>query len=144
MKKEVLINIKGIQKVEDHSEVTEFFTVGNMYRKNEKIYITYDETEVTGHKNSTTTLKIDGDKKVTLLRMGTDRSHLVIEKGRRHVGHYSTPHGDLLIGASAQKITSSLTDEGGALYCNYNLDINSQSLSRNELYVDVDLKSQPE
>ncbi|MDF2566900.1 MAG: hypothetical protein K0R90_356 [Oscillospiraceae bacterium] len=137
MKTKVLINIKSIQTVEEDQDVTEFFTNGNLYFKNDKWYITYEESETTGYKDCTTTLKIDGDHLVTMLRNGSSKSHLVMERGRRNIGYYGTPHGELVIGVFAKEITSHFDENGGNLYCRYHLDINSSVLSKNEIYVDV-------
>ena len=49
MKKDVLITIKGTQKVGGESDVIEMMTTGRFYRKNKLYYISYEETEATGY-----------------------------------------------------------------------------------------------
>lgn len=137
MKKDVFIRIKGIQQVDDEKDTTELFTQGNFYRRNNCYYITYEESETTGFAGCKTTLKIEGERKVTLLRSGSYRSHLIIENGERNFGHYGTEAGDIVLGVNARQIRSQLTDEGGELYFSYSLDINSTLLSENEVCISV-------
>ena len=137
MKKDVFISIKGIQQVEDEQDVTELFTQGSFYKKNNNYYITYDESETTGFDGSKTTLKVEGNDKVTLMRSGSVKSHLIIENGLRNVGHYGTLEGDMMIGVYTKSIDSSLCDTGGDLYFSYALDINSSLISENEVYINV-------
>lgn len=137
MKKEVLISIKGIQKTEDQQDTTELFTQGQFYKRNDSYYITYQESQATGFDGSTTILKVDRDRKVTFLRNGTARTQLVVEPGKRNIGHYGTPMGNLAIGVCAHRISSTLTDEGGELYFSYSLDINSSLISNNEVSIKV-------
>lgn len=137
MKQDVFISIKGVQQVDDEQDVTELFTQGCFYKKNDNYYITYDESATTGFDGSKTTLKIEGNSKVTLLRSGTIKSHLVIENGSRNIGHYGTEEGDMAIGIYTKQIESGLSDSGGDLYFHYDLDINSSLISENEVYVNV-------
>ena len=137
MKKDVLITIKGTQQVEEESDSTELFTIGTFDKIKNKVYITYEESETTGFQDCRTTLKIDGDQSVTMLRSGTSRSQLVIERGKRNVGYYGFPEGDLIIGVTAREIRANFGEDGGSLYCRYDLDINAAVMSKNELYVDV-------
>lgn len=123
--------------VEDESDVTELFTQGLFYKKNDNYYITYDETETTGFDGSKTTLKVEGNQKVTLMRSGKSKSHLIIENGERNVGHYGTDAGNMMIGVYTKEISSELTDAGGDIYFSYQLDINSTLISENEVYINV-------
>lgn len=137
MKKDVLINIKGIQRVDGEEDVTELFTQGNLYKKNKSYYVTYSESEATGYADSHTTLKIDEKNRITLIRGGAVRSHLVVEPGERNIGHYGTEAGDLMIGVDAKKVQSSLSEDGGDLYFSYTLDVNSTFLSDNEVFINI-------
>lgn len=137
MKKEVLISIKGVQTVDDQKDVTELFTTGDIYIKNNKTYITYMESAVTGFENCRTTLKIDGESKVTLMRSGDSRSHLIMELGRKNTGYYGTPYGQFEVGINTSRLTYDLNGDTGKLYCKYNLDINSSLVSTNEIFIDI-------
>lgn len=58
MKKDVLITIKGTQKIGNEKDVIEMVTTGRFYRKNQMYYISYEETEATGYEGCRTTLKV--------------------------------------------------------------------------------------
>lgn len=137
MKKDVLINIKGIYKNEEDSDVIELFTTGHYYKKNGHYYISYEESEATGFEGSRTTLKVEQEDRVTLQRTGTARTQLIVERGVRHQCHYNVGSGDLMIGVVGNRIKSSLNDSGGNLEFKYSMDINSLLTSENEMYINV-------
>ena len=113
MKKNVLISIRGIQRIDDDKEETELFTHGNYYHRENHYYIVYEESGATGYDGSRTTLRInESGSKVVLMRYGAVHSNLVIEKGCRNIGHYGTLEGDLVIGINTRMIDSQLTDQG--------------------------------
>ncbi len=135
MKKDVWLSIKGIQHVGDESDTVELMTGGNLVIKDGKTFLTYKEK--VDDQNETTLLKVEGNDRVTMSRMGPYRSHFIIEKGKRHLCHYGTDFGDLTIGICSQKITSSLDESGGDLYFRYTIDVNSAIASENEVLINV-------
>ena len=138
MKKDVLISIKGTVISEDAApDVIELVTAGRYYHKEGNYYISYKESETTGFKGVTTTLKVEGGNCVTLTRNGASGSRLVLEKGRRHLCHYDTGVGQLMVGVSGCRIDSRLNDGGGELTFHYTLDINSSQVSQNEVYISI-------
>jgi len=137
MKKDAFIKIKGIQMTEGDVDKTELFTQGNFYKRNGNYYIAYDESETTGFEGSRTTLKIEGDDKVSLIRTGTAKSHLIMQTGIRTVGYYGTMAGEIVIGVFADEVSSTLTDDGGDVHFSYSLDINSSKVSQNKVYISV-------
>ena len=84
MKKDALITLKATSTADGESETTELVTEGYFYQKDGKYFLSYTETEATGFDGDTTTLKVDGQKAVTMLRFGKSRTHLLIESGRRN------------------------------------------------------------
>lgn len=137
MKKDVYISIRGVQRADDGRDETELFTRGGFCRRNNSYYITYDESEATGFEGCKTTLKVEGSDKITLIRSGPVRSHLVVQSGERNIGRYGTEQGDIVIGVNTRQIDSHLTDEGGDLYFAYSLDINSSLVSENEVFINI-------
>lgn len=99
--------------------------------------ISYEDSEATGFAGSTTTVTCIGNELASMRRSGSDDSHLVIEKDRRHHCHYGTEYGDMLLGISASRIINRLSEEGGVLYFKYTIDINSAFVSENEIYFEV-------
>ena len=137
MKKEVLISIKGTQLVDGEKDQVELLTTGSYYRRGGHYYIAYDESEVTGFEGSHTVLKVEEDKRVTMLRSGSVQSHLIVENGVRHQCNYQVGGHSLIIGVSGASIVSSLTDQGGDLAFKYSLDINTTLTSENEIRIQV-------
>ncbi len=139
MKKDVRITIKGIQYADGDQDLVELTTIGSLCRRNGAYYISYDESEATGFEGAKTTLKVEGDQRVTMRRTGENmRSQLIIEKGQRHQCFYDTGYGSLTLGISGDDIVSCLDDNGGHLQVRYTLDINASMASENELSVDVE------
>ena len=136
MKKDVLINIKGIYQVDDDRDEIELFTTGQYYKKNGEYYICYDETEATGFEGSRTTLRVNPDR-VVMQRTGASISQLIVELGVRHQCHYDIGMGDMMIGVLGNKVKSTLDEKGGHLIIKYSLDVNSLLASENEMYINV-------
>lgn len=133
-----LISIKGSVFSENAApDVIEVITEGRYCTNGGKRYISYKESEMTGLEGVTTTLKVDGSQAVTLIRTGKSNSRLIIAKGERQLCRYGTDYGDLMVGISGCHIDSRLNDKGGELSFNYTLDINSNLVSHNEIFISV-------
>lgn len=139
MKKDVVISIKGISYSDefDDEDIVELTTIGDMRYKEGKYFLTYKETEMTGMLGTVTVLEIDGQNQVILNRRGTNKSQLIIEKGKRHICQYGTEYGEMVLGVTTDSIKSTLSSKGGALSFKYSLDVNSSLASMNEVYIDV-------
>lgn len=137
MKRDVIINIKGIQRAEGQEETVELYTMGNLCKKKDGYYLCYDETQATGFEGSHTTLLLDTDSRVTMRRSDPFRSQIIVEMGRRHQCHYETGYGEMFIGVLGNHVSSTLTEEGGNLQFKYSLDINTSLAMENEVYIDV-------
>lgn len=140
MQDEYLISITGKQYVDGEKGEIQLTTLGSYVKKGDSRYILYDEydQEVPAPtKGTKSVLKIEGNKKVTLIRNGEQKSRLVLEKGQRHMCHYDTGYGSMMIGVFANRINTDLTDEGGNLEISYSLDINAGLTSINEIFINV-------
>lgn len=137
MKKDVVIEIKGVYRQNDDVDSIELFTTGSFYKRNGHYYIAYDESEMTGFEGARTVLKVEDGSRVTLTRTGSARSQLIVERGVRHQCHYDTGMGPMMIGVSGDRIVSGLTDAGGKLEFAYSLDINTLLASENSVFINV-------
>ncbi len=137
MKEDYLIKVHGTMENDDDSDSVELLTRGNFVKKNGTYFITYSETEATGFTGSTTTVKVEGEHKVSMIRHGESPSHLIIEKGCRHVCHYETGAGAMTLGVAADEIQSKLTTTGGSLKFSYMLDVDSERVSKNIVKITV-------
>lgn len=136
MKKDALIEIKGKYSSDNGVDSIELTTLGPFTKLNGKYYITYreqnDQTDAT-----VTTVTVDGDNRVTLSRRGEITSRMLLEKGKRHLFHYKTSFAEFMLGIFANKISNSLSDDGGKLNFSYTLDINSGLISENEIEINI-------
>ena len=138
MRKDVIIHIDGRPKYEgDMGEEIQLTTSGRFYKKNGQYYIMYKESELTGMEGSTTTLKIE-DEKITMMRSGSYPSHMVFEKGRKHIGVFKTETGPLTVGISARDIQNKIDDNGGSLTIDYAIEIDYMLTGENLFRVDVE------
>jgi uncharacterized beta-barrel protein YwiB (DUF1934 family) len=137
MKKDYLITIDGRHTAGDNTENISLSTLGSYSRRNGVDYIIYKETEATGYEGDVTTLMVENQHRATITRSGKTKSHLVIEKGQKHMCHYDTGYGSINIGILAEKIDNSLAMEGGEVRLRYALDLNASTISVNELTITV-------
>lgn len=135
MKKDVMITITGTQTVEGEVELIELTTAASLYNKGNALYIRYQETEITGFEGMTTTVKVEGDQRVTMIRHGASQTQLIIEKGRRHQCSYATGYGDVMLGITGSTIVNTLSQEGGELFFRYSIDLNTAVTSENSVKI---------
>lgn len=125
------ITVIGTQKDMYGDETRMEFTVRGSYTlKGEKHYITYAETEETGFREGSTTLKIDGEA-VTMMRHGPTPSRLLFRNGEKCPGSYVMPFGTLLM----ETVTRSLMVSSGKLEIIYSLEMDGEKCSDNTLSV---------
>lgn len=137
MKEDYIITIDGLQDQEGEKNSVSLSTRGSYLCRNGKYYISYRESQATGFEGCTTTVKVEEDKKVSMLRYGPAPSQLIIESGRRHLCHYSTGEGALMLGISAGAIVNQLASRGGQLEFSYTLDVNTVDVSTNNVKITV-------
>lgn len=129
--------MKSIQSVYNDRNETELITDGKFRRDNNKFVISYLDSEATGFKGSETKITVTGNSIASIIRSGTSISDLVIEPGKKHHCHYSTPYGDMVVGIYTHAIENKLDDNGGRLYMKYTIDINTSYMSDNEIIMNI-------
>mgnify|MGYP002870053270 CR=1 FL=1 len=80
-------------------------------------------------------LRVEAGKSVTLLRSGEYATHLIIEKGIRHLSQYSTPYGAMMIGVSGTDLRSDVTQHGGSLMFRYCTDVELTPIGEFEFHI---------
>ncbi len=140
MKRPAVITIRATQSVGDESETTELVTEGYFGWQEGLAFLTYQETVATGFEGDTTTLRIEGEQKATLLRFGDSRTRLIVEPGRRHHCHYDTGAGILELEIVGRTIQNQLTAEGGAVELVYHIDCTHTLLAVNRVRISVRLR----
>ena len=138
MKDSYFVSIDGKQYFDADDSLISVETTGKYIKRGKFDYIIYKEYNSEDPKKySRAIIKIDGEKSVTLIKNGENRTKLILEKGRRHYCFYSTEIGCLMVGVFTDAITSHFSDDGGKLTINYSLDINSTLASINEITVKI-------
>jgi uncharacterized beta-barrel protein YwiB (DUF1934 family) len=137
MNKQVLISVKGTQ-LNEYGDVDqqELITQGNYFLKKGAYFIIYRESELTGMSGTTTTLKAEPTR-VTLNRMGTSEQKQIFEQGVLHRGNYITPLGKMVMGVIPSKVEVNLTDLGGSINLEYELEVGHEKISDNMLFITV-------
>ena len=110
MEKKVFINIEDSHSGHDDSYSSQTSTQGVLRLLENGYELSYEEpaAEMEG---CVTTLLIEDGGLVTMTRNGAYTTQMVMERGRRHVCHYATPFGDMLLGIFAKK--SRVVRDGG-------------------------------
>jgi len=139
MKQEVLITLRGTQTyAQEKPEAIELMTRGTMTGRNGKFAISYEETELTGVKGTTTTFLVLNPKRIVLSREGAIRSRMVFEEDCKNEALYDLGFGSLLISVCARKIQVDLSEQGGKLLIDYTVEVEQSMSSRNAYEIHVE------
>ena len=137
-KREYAITIDGIQDLSGERSTMSLFTLGSYTAESDgRRVISYKESAATGFEGDTTTVTVDKDRSVIMLREGNTNSQLIIERGRRNLCHYETLYGGMSLGVSAKEIVNGLTENGGTLSFKYSLDVDANTMCENEVNITV-------
>ena len=137
MIKDVIIDIKGIQGIDDESDTIEFTTDGRFGIKDGEFFISYDDGQMLEESLELKPSVFIKPSSVVLHRNGAIKSRMVIEKGVRNTCFYSTPHGNMVLGIYGDSVDYDLSEKGGSLKMSYNIDSNLKLVSRNEVSIKI-------
>lgn len=137
MKKDVLLKVKGTQTTDwgDQSSI-EFITAGQLFSREDHFYILYNESSLAGMEGITTSLKVERTR-VTLNRMGRTEHKATFEEGLLSDGFYITPYGILRLTILSSKVEVDLTEAGGSINLEYELQLGEEKVSNNQLEITV-------
>lgn len=135
-KREILLTIKDRHVQDGEADSAELMTTGTFEGTPDDYRISYAEQDE-ALKDCVTTLHVEGQRRVTLVRTGSSTAEMILEEHKRHNCHYDTPYGGFILGVYAKQITSCvMPDEAcGALAFRYTLDFNSANSTENELNI---------
>lgn len=135
MKREAVISIVSNSSIESE-EMIEVISPG-WFEKVEDVYkATYEETEISGMKGTTTTLTIK-EKEVVLEREGTTSTKMVFNEKKDSVCLYNTPYGMLEIEIRTKKLELNVNNEGGDLNIEYEMTVFGQPPFNTNLSLDI-------
>jgi len=137
MKKNAIISVVSKQSDrEDDGESIEVVTPGKFYKENNCYYAVYEETEISGMKGTTTTLKID-EEKFTLIRTGTTNTEMKFKKYVRDLTLYNTPHGALDLTVDTKELKMDVDNNGGDVFIDYDMIIGNQQILSTTLKINI-------
>jgi len=137
MKKNAVISIVSKQiDNEDDGEAIEVVTPGEFYKKDNSYYAVYEETEISGMKGTTTTLKIDKEH-FTLIRTGTTNTEMKFKKYVRDLTLYNTPHGALDLTVDTRELKMNVDNNGGDVFIDYDMIIGNQQVLSTTLQIRI-------
>lgn len=140
--KNITLKIKGSYVYDEAHEEDqiELITEGKMYVKGDVIYLTYDESQLSGMDGCKTRLKLNGDS-VSMTRKGSAvgiDTELRFEKGKRFSGYYDTPYGPMEMEVLTNELLSTVSAEGsGEITIDYNISLKGIAENRNLLAIEV-------
>ncbi len=135
-KRKILLTIQDKHVQDDDTDASELITTGTFEGTPDDYRISYCEQDE-ALRDCVTTLHVEGERRVTMVRTGASTAEMILETHKRHNCHYGTPYGGFILGVYAKQITSRvLPDEAcGALAFRYTLDFNSANSTENELNI---------
>lgn len=132
----VIISVEGTQRfIGEESQTVQVVTEGTMRTEGDTVFLSYEESEVTGMEG-TTTFAVQGER-VELVRTGAVESKMVFEKGIKNVSLYNVGFGALTIGVKARRLKNELGPEGGHLEISYGIEIEEDVKGLNSFIIDV-------
>ncbi|MBR7179323.1 MAG: DUF1934 domain-containing protein [Oscillospiraceae bacterium] len=133
----VMLSIRGIQRYEDQEpEIIELTTEGTLEKQKEVWEVSYEESDLTGLAGVTTTFRV-GPRGVVLKRTGNIENQMIFMEGRRHESLYRLDIGALMITVKATKVHSCVTEAGGTIDIDYNIEIEDTSAGTVEYHIQI-------
>ena len=127
MKKEVLLTICAEQRFRDEEpETTELVTEGQLSVRGSRVEFFYEESELTGLTGTRTVFCIE-DGRVILTRTGAVESRMVFSVGQEDRSLYDIGCGALMVAVRAERISSTVGENGGVLEVTYAISIEDET-----------------
>ncbi len=137
MSRDVTIVLRSSQRYpRQEPEEMELTVHGKLYFRGGSVFISYEESAMTGMENTRTTLKVEPGR-VEIIRTGKDHSRLCFQEGLRHESPYRTPYGLLQLATVTHRLMACMGQEGGALSIRYQVELEGQLASENHLQIEV-------
>ena len=124
---EVLLKITSVQQFRDEKpETTQLVTEGTLSQEDGAWLLSYAESELTGMAGTMTTFRIEPEQ-ITLLRSGTIESKMVFVTGVEDRSLYDMGFGALMVAVCAERIVSTVVENGGVLEVSYGITIEEET-----------------
>ena len=138
MEENYLLSVCGKQFVNGNSDKVELQTNASYVMRGSSRYITYKEYDPQDPQvHYLTTVKVDENNVVTVIKGGEMSHNLILEQGQRHRCEYRTPYGNMTLGIYTERVEIELDDNGGSISVSYNIDRENELASSNELVLNI-------
>ena len=140
MTQTVILSIRGKQSYLDQEpELIELMTEGTMAFTNGGWDISYEETDLTGLKGTTTTFRVEPGC-ITLTRRGPLNSQMIFREGVFHESLYQMEFGAMMITVCAKRVDYVISEQGGVIDLTYAIDIENTTAGFIEYHLDIKKK----
>lgn len=137
MSRDMTIVLRSSQRYpQQEPEEMELTVHGKLYFRGGSVFISYEESAMTGMENTRTTLKVEPER-VEIIRTGKNHSRLCFQEGLRHESPYRTPYGLLQLATVTHSLMARMGQEGGTLEIRYQVEMEGQLASENHLQIEV-------
>jgi uncharacterized beta-barrel protein YwiB (DUF1934 family) len=137
MNKNAIISVVSKQvDSKDEDDIIEVVTPGEFYKEDNSYYAVYEETEISGMKGTTTTLRID-EENFTLTRTGTTTTEMKFKKDERDLTLYNTPHGALDLTVDTKELKMKVDSSGGDVFIDYDMIIGNEQVLSTTLKINI-------
>ncbi len=137
MKQDYIITVVSHQQVDGQEDNFEITTHAELTVAEKGYTVSYTEEDEQGFRSTTHMYMENGI--LTVIRQSNDMTtHIILEKGIRHVSHHETVYGTFSMGINTLEMKSDINEDGGRLYFKYATDIDLSPLG--EMEFDVTLK----
>lgn len=139
MEREIVIFIVNKQKINDEQNSLKFISRGTYKEENGKYLITYQEVnpELNYKEGDLCFINVESQDLVIITKIGSIKTKLILEKGKRHYSQYQTENGMLSMGFYTKSIEFKHEKKSAFLRLEYSMDINSSTVSENEVCIKV-------
>lgn len=140
MEQQVLLTIVSTQRfMAEEAEETKLVTDGIMQFADDRIEISYAETELTGLVGTKTTFCIEKDR-ISLERSGAVESVMTFMVGHEDCSLYDMGFGALMITIRTERIACDIGQNGGTLQVAYGIVIEDEAAGFIEYSISVKVK----
>ena len=136
MTKNVIISLTGLQyAVEDEEAPIEVINFGQYYKKGDKHYLLYEETDENG-KSTKCRIKVS-EKELELQKRDRSNTRLLFLPGEQYLTNYETPYGSLLVGVNTRSLELYEEEEFLRATLKYGLELNGEGTGNCTLVLKV-------
>jgi len=138
MKREVELVLSGLHASGQEQECDAVETVqpAQYFKRNDSHYLLYEEQMEGLDAPCRSRIKFR-DHLLELTRQGTSEVHMVFEENQRHMIHYNTPYGQLLLGIETGKVLVEEQEDQIHVTVEYTLDHEGEPLSESCLKIHI-------